>query len=342
MLVFLKLRRLMTALFVKTNWLNVLLATAIYAFSSYAFMLLAGEDDLLSITTFIYWLVVTASTVGYGDYSPATPLGRMIVTFWVIPMGLSLFALVVARVGMYVSDLASRGRRGLKMLDIQDHTVIIGWHGNRTVRLINLILDQADNALSRIVLCTTEDIENPMPDKIDFVKTTSFSDEEGMSRASLPSAKRIIIDTTLDDVTLTTALYCHKVNPQAHTTAYFQDEKIGELLKSHCGSIECIPSVSIEMLAKSAADPGSSQLHMQLLDSTYGMTQYSILYQGNSLELKQLFDHFKHNLSATLIGVRRNGNANIDINPPLSGMIDQGDCIYYIAEKRLSAAQCFS
>ncbi|MEW5250040.1 potassium channel family protein [Microbulbifer discodermiae] len=336
------MRRLLASLFIKASASTVIFAVAGYVASCYLLLSAVGESDLTAPGNFIYWLVVTASTVGYGDLSPVTPAGKLVVVAWVIPLGLSLFAMVITQVGFAVSEFAQRGKRGLRMTDHKNHTVIIGWNGTRTLRLIELLRSKTNGAAAEIVLCVEADIENPMPGKIDFVRVESFSHIEGMQRAGLADAARIIIDNPLDDVTLTTALFCDKLSPRSHKTAYFQDENVGELLRAHCPNIECIPSVAVELLAKSSLDPGSARLHRQLLDSTYGMTQYSVEYRGEEpLPIAALFDRFKRDLSATLIAVRRPDQVKIDVNPALTARVGKGDMLYYIAAQRLDEKQCF-
>ncbi|WP_299592323.1 ion channel [uncultured Microbulbifer sp.] len=338
-----KVRRLLASLFIGASITTILVTTVVYVFGSYLLLSIAGESDLVSSENFFYWLVVTGSTVGYGDFSPTTPLGKWVVSLWVIPLGLSLFAMIITRVGFGISEFIQRGKKGLRTMNHENHTVIIGWNGTRTLRLIELLLSKTNGDAAQVVLCVEADIENPLPQRIDFVKVDSFSHRESMLRTSLDKAARIIIDNPLDDVTLTTALFCDKISPSSHKTAYFQDENVGELLRAHCPNIECIPSVAVELLAKSSLDPGSARLHRQLLDSTYGMTQYSVVYRGDkAIPVGALFDHFKHGLSATLLGVRRTGEQKIAINPALNEHVTAGDTVYYIAEKRLPESQCFA
>lgn len=344
-----RISRLLAAVFFRANFTVIAFSVLAYGFSSYVLMYLCEEHALLEPSNFLYWLVVTASTVGYGDLSPTTPLGKLAASLWVIPIGLSLFALLLTRVGFFLSSILLRGKKGLRMLHLEHHSVIIGWNSARTLRLIELLLSSAKGHPSakgrsdRIVLCVAADIENPLPSLIDFVRVESFSHGESMERACLATASRIIIDTPLDDVTLTTALYCDKVSPNSHKTAYFQDETVGDLLKSHCPNVEVIPSVSVEMLARSSVDPGSALLHKQLLDTTYGMSQYCLRYtHAESVRFEVLFLHFKTRLSATLIGVKSKGSAQIDLNPKLDTHVHTGDDVYYISASRLTEEQCFT
>lgn len=337
-----KLRRLAAVLFFRAQFVDVLGGVVSYALVTYLLLFFAGEQDLIAAENFVYWLVVTASTVGYGDMSPTTVVGKYVVSLWVIPIGLMLFAMVLTRIGFYFSDLASQGKKGLRMIRTDGNCVIIGWNGPRTLRLIDLLLSESNGIAEPVVLCVAADIENPMPGKIELVRVESFTHVETMKRPRLDKANRIIIDTPNDDVTLATALFCQNASPQSHKTVYFQDDSLADLLTFHCPGIEVIPSVSVEMLARSTSDPGSALLHKQLLDSTYGTTSYCITFDGDTaLNFDMLFQHFRTGLSATLLGVKPVGSNEIALNP-YGISVAKGDVLYYIAPHRLSEEQCFS
>ncbi len=337
-----KLRRLAATLFLNANFLGVLGGVLTYALITYLLLSLAGEKQIIAHENFFYWLVVTASTVGYGDLSPSTTFGKFVAGVWVIPFGLALFAMVLTRVGMYLSDLAMKGKKGLRMIKTEGNCVIIGWNGTRTIRLIELLLSESNGIKEPLVLCVAKDIENPLPGKIELVRVEAFTHSETMKRPSLEKANRIIIDTPSDDVTLSTALFCQKVSPDSHKTVYFQDEALGALLKVHCPNVEIIPSVSVEMLARSTSDPGSGLLHQQLLDSTFGSTSYCMTYEGNeALDFDSMFQHFRANLESALIGVKPKGFEEIALNP-YGVKVNKGDVLYYIAPQRLTKSQCFN
>ena len=60
-----------------------------------------------SIPTGMYWAVVTMATVGYGDLSPATALGRLLTSTLII-IG---YSIIVVPTGIYTAELA-RTMRG--------------------------------------------------------------------------------------------------------------------------------------------------------------------------------------------------------------------------------------
>lgn len=332
-----QLKQLVLRHFIELRWYNLALYTAFYVFSTWLLLWLCHESDLIHADNFIYWLLVTASTVGYGDLSPTTVAGKWVVSLYVIPLGLSLFGLMLGHAVTSISNRWRKGVRGLNSFDLQDHTVVIGWNEARTLQLITLLKHEMQSlALHRIVLCVEADIENPLPDDIDFVKVVSFTDDTSMARAAIAQARCIILDNPEDSVTMTTALYVANKNPSAHIIAYFQNESVGDLLKQHCPQVECAPSVAVEMLAKAAVDPGSSRLHHQLLNVSDGMTQYSCHFSGKTLSAQQVLVGLKHHYNATFIGVAEHSAGDLQLNPASNVSIAEGMVLYYIADERLT------
>lgn len=336
-----KLRKMFVRVFAEMRWYSIVLALLFYGSTSWLFMHLAGEEALTNSTDFIYWLVVTGSTVGYGDLSPSTSAGKYLVSFYVIPLGLSIFALVLGRVASWVSNQWQKGARGLKSLDIEDHILVLGWNGHRTIRLLELLIRERASIEDNpsIVLCVRADITNPLPNDIEFVKVTTFSNDEDMDRACIDKARVVLMDNPEDDLTMTTALYCSQRNPNAQMVAYFNDESLVSLLQKHCPNVECTPSVAVEMLAKSAFDPGSSLLHHDLLDINHGQAQYSVSIPAliPPLKIENIFETLKRKYRATLIGmVKADDKLNIQVNPDLDLMLSPGDKIFYIADERIT------
>lgn len=92
-----------------------------------------GED--IGLFEGLWWAVVTVTTVGYGDFAPKTPFGRVV--------GMALMASGVVLVSTITGSLASilverrfRKRRGMLPVMITNHIVILGWnsHGEVLVR----------------------------------------------------------------------------------------------------------------------------------------------------------------------------------------------------------------
>ncbi|HAS6348395.1 TPA: two pore domain potassium channel family protein [Vibrio vulnificus] len=314
---------------------NLFILLLCYVGLCWALFKWAGENALTEdFTTFVYYLMVTASTVGYGDLSPHSSMGRWIVVLIVIPGGLSLFAALLGRLASSLIDYWRAGVLGKRRVRVSNHILLLGWNGQRTIHLIRM-LQHEEIGKRPIVLCSRSDIENPLPGEISFVKVTSYTDAQEMSNANVAEASCIIVDNQQDDITLSAALYCANLNPKAHLLAYFKDEALGRLLSQHCPKAECIPAVGAEMLAKAAVDPGSSALHQELLASTRGMTQYSVQYPKDQPDtsVDVLFTFLKRQYEATLIAI--DVGSGIELNPHLERTIPAGSKLFYIADERI-------
>lgn len=323
------------------RWHTILLALLLYTASSWLLLFLAGEDALIQRTDFIYWLVVTGSTVGYGDLSPVTDAGKYIVALYIIPVGLSIFAYVLGRAAGVVSNQWQRRAKGMKDLHLENHILLIGWNGDRTMHLLRLLLKEQEALTEKrpIALCVKVDVENPMPDHIDFVRVNSFNKDHDMDRACVDAASVIIVDNPQDDLTMTTSLYASHRNPDSHIVAYFQDESLVKLLLQHCPNVECMPSVAVEMIAKSAFDPGSSLLHHDLLTLEDGQAQFSMKLPDNIAEvvIRDLFINLKEKYDATFIGIAKSTTPkDIKLNPAMTEKAGPGDKLFYIAESRIT------
>ena len=67
---------------------------------SWALMHAVGEVKLTEPVVWLYYYTVTATTVGYGDFSPQSDAGRLVAFLVVLPGGVSLFATLVGEPGV--------------------------------------------------------------------------------------------------------------------------------------------------------------------------------------------------------------------------------------------------
>jgi len=70
----------------------------------------AGKDQFTSIPMSMYWGAVTVSTVGYGDATPITPLGRFLAAI-ISVLGIGLFAMPTAMLSYeFMKEVQDRRR----------------------------------------------------------------------------------------------------------------------------------------------------------------------------------------------------------------------------------------
>ncbi|MFC0120054.1 potassium channel family protein [Pseudoalteromonas xiamenensis] len=326
----------------KASWQMLSLVTFAHMGLTWIALYAANETALLGLNTFVYYYIVTTSTVGYGDFSASSELGRWVVALWQIPFGLALFGIILGKVGQLATFWIRRAMTGNKDFShMTDHIIIFGWHSVRTKKMIDYILADTKRKARRILLVVTDEMEHPFLHypEVDFAKLMTFTDDSELTRVALMSADKVIIDGKDDDQTFTTALKISPmVKPTCHISAHFEDESKVSLLLMHCRNVECSSSKSAEILVRSMQDPGSSRVQEELLSTLHGDTQFCLEVPEGvaTFSFGDVFQKFKAQYNAIVLGVAHDLSASdMDLNPPLDYRIQSGDILHYIAPERI-------
>lgn len=321
------------------SWETVGVLALAHFFLSYVLLRIAGEEVFHSFHTFWYFYLTTATTVGYGDLSPSEVLGRYVVTLFVMPGGISLFTTVIAKLAQGFADQWSMRMKGLvNYEDKKGHIVILGWHGQRTERMIQLFHGDTTEAREMVLVAVRED--NPEPGVLGFVRSPSLSDPDALRRAGVPRASLIVAVGGDDNETLTAALSAGAMNPDAHMVAYFEQPPYADILEQHCRNAESIVSMSMENTVRAAQDPGSFLVLSKLLSSLRGPTQFRVRVPDacSVMPFADLFALFKDRHEATILAVR-DPRGEIVLNPRSDYRVEPGAEVYYMADSRITDQQ---
>ena len=322
----------------RLRWGFVLCLWGIHGLLSYALLWWAVEAALLPLDVFWYFYITTATTVGYGDLSPASVAGRFVVTLFVMPGGIVLFTTVLAKLIQDTTDAWRRRMKGLKdYARMAGHIVLVGWYESRTARMIELI--RGDASESRDILLLANLPENPLPDQVLFVQAGNLAAPEAIRQAGVPQADLVIVLGQDDNESLTAALAVGAVYTR-HLVVYFEQASFAPLLQQHCPNAEAVVSLSVENTVRTAQDPGSSQVVSQLLSNLKGQTQYGLQVPADQSTTSYglLFRLFKDQHDATLLGLR-DVSGQVLLNPVSETEVPGGTVLYFMAAKRLHSDQ---
>lgn len=81
---------------------------------SVMYMVEGGKNGFASIPDSIYWAIVTITTVGYGDISPVTPLGKFVASI-IMLMG---YAIIAVPTGIITTEMALAMRKKEQHLQV--------------------------------------------------------------------------------------------------------------------------------------------------------------------------------------------------------------------------------
>ncbi|MBT2750112.1 MULTISPECIES: potassium channel family protein [unclassified Lysobacter] len=324
----------------RVSWGAVAAALALHMAGTWLLMAWAGEEKLLGWDSFVYYYVTTASTIGYGDLSPGSAAGRWAAALFVMPGAIALFASVLAKTSASLLNFWKRHQVGkMSYEDMHGHTVLIGWHGRESERLVQLLLADTHTDDEGIVLVAEGLAENPLPDQIRFVAAASYADCNEYQRAALSRAARVIVHTDHDDRSLA-AVFAVMAHPhEAHVVAHFESAAVAQLVRSHYPHVECTRPLHVDVIARAAQDAGSSLVAGEWLGAG-GPTQFSLQVPAAAAPVlaARLAGAFRAQ-SALWIGYRDGRNAAPVLNPPDHVEIAPGTLLYYLADARIDSAR---
>ena len=93
--------------------------TVVTILGSLMYLVEGGENGFTSIPKSVYWAVVTLTTVGYGDISPATPLGQGLSTIIMI-LGYGIIAVPTGIVTVELNRAMHHRRNGCPRCGLAD------------------------------------------------------------------------------------------------------------------------------------------------------------------------------------------------------------------------------
>lgn len=297
-------------------------------------------NGFLSLANYSWWFLVTITTVGYGDISPQSGPGRLVAGAIMI-FGIGTIGVVLGKLGEAFFEIGRKRMLGQSRLRVEDHLVILGYNSGETQLMVEEIIADADWAEREIVLCSAEQEQNPIPERVKFVRGVLSSDDV-MSRACVAKAKVIIIQSHVDSTTIVTAIAVNSVNPTAHIVANVVDAESEKHIRRISSRIECVRSMQIPMTVQALQDPGITRVMQGLLsnldDDVFFRLDVPNLGEGRDWSFAQLLKIFKREYEAILVGVSSlEAEADLlQINPPSDYRVREGMTLYYIANKRLA------
>ena len=119
-------------------FLGYMLLGVTFTFGSLFYLLEFGINDALdSYLDALYWALVTLSTVGYGDISPITPLGKVVAMFGII-FGIAMISFVTSTMVSAFAERFDKLRhdQSVKIVDKMHDVVVIDGYSHLCTTII--------------------------------------------------------------------------------------------------------------------------------------------------------------------------------------------------------------
>lgn len=306
----------------RLTWI-LILVLCIIAYGTIGFHFIEGQPWIVSF----YWTFVTIGTVGYGDYSPKSPLG-MFFTISLIILGIGTFALAVESLVNLIFKRQQMKLMGLINVERSKHVVICGWTES-TVECIKEIGKTAEI----FVLDENEQVQkNALKNGANFVHgdPTRIKDLE---KANVKGAQAVIVDMESDSKTIHTILSIRKVDQKVRVVAEAQRYENIEQIKLAGANQVVSPFVISGRLMHKSIDDGYEAMFVQdvLAEHTSReMREVKISAESQFNGLTILEADIHERTGVVVVGVGREGDLTID--PPRDYTLETGDVILGIGK----------
>ena len=257
-----------------------------FGVASLLFALYMWLVEGLSLLDTYYFLVTTATTVGYGDISPKTGLGKIFVTVYMV-IGIALLGLFLGKVTELMVEVSSKRKKGLIAMKGKVDLIIAGYPSDEKVR--NIVAELRNDSRfkeARIVCANNRVDEKPAwmtSANVDFVKGVA-SDSEILKKAGAETADTILIlandsaRVESDDLSTSICAVVERLRPEIR--AIIEKVRKDELLFKIVNADTIVDVSSPSVLAQEILDQGAIELQNAIFSTHTDGTQFNLSYTG--------------------------------------------------------------
>jgi voltage-gated potassium channel len=242
-----------------TQWaaLAALVGTQVYAAAG-AYALREQFAGVSSLTDAVYYGIITATTVGYGDVTPLSPQARLFgmsvvvlgsVSF-AVALGSLLGPLIEARLANALGTMTDAN-----LAVLEDHVLVLGC-GDLTIPL----LEELTAAATFVVVTEDPTMATELRNKEYRVHTADPSEEQPLLDAGIRDARAVITATNDDAEDALSILAAREVAPDIRIVAAATDrENVAKLRRAGADEVISPAVIGGHLLVESALERGDAE-----------------------------------------------------------------------------------
>lgn len=302
------------------------------------FLLVFFEKDagsgIDSFSNALWYMVVTLTTVGYGDLYPASTGGKVIGYIYVFA-SLGILGFIISSISNKVQTMLEEKRLGYRGTDFENHVIFFGWND-----FSKLVAEEVVNAKKQVAIVTErkDDVEliyDLWGKEHVFVLFSELDNPEVFDRLNAGQASVVFVALDNDADSLTESINIHQALPDIDLVVSLKNSKLKNTFRA-AGVTYVIAQHEIvsKLVASYIFEPDVAELNLDLISSArseheFDNQEYEVLdsnpYLGQTCH--EVFYALKKEYDGVLMGISKmeNGHREIYGNPSNDIKVELGD-----------------
>jgi voltage-gated potassium channel len=324
-----------------THLKNSLTILLLFIIISIIFGLFLVYYEGFSLIDTYYYIITTATTVGYGDFSPQSGLGKVLVTFYMV-FSIAVLGIFLGKVADYIIELNAKKAKGLFEMKKEVDLLIVGYPGSE--KLCELVDELRDD--TRFAEATIVNVNNIIDEReawmeeydVTFIKGLA-SDTHVLERANIASVQKVLIlannPNTIesDDFSTSACAVIKRLNPSVEVIIEKVRRDTTLFDTVHADTVVDVTTPNI--LAQEILDSGAIELNNAIFSNDTEGTQYNLVYNAEASTWREIAIRFLE-LGAIAEGFKNPGNRQFNLMPSTDDTIEEGALVKYRAKEMLS------
>ncbi len=302
----------------------------------------SGSEDsnIKSMYDALWYSLVTLSTVGYGDFYPVTPRGKIMAIVLVIG-SLGVLSYIVGQISLLITSYMEKKKTGQFGTKLNNHFVIIGWDD-----FSKQVANQIVKAGHKIAIITNSKndvdlIRESYPNDQIFVLFADYDNYEALAKTNIEQCSKVFINFDDDSKTLIHIINIQKRFSNLKFVVILNSQDLKDTFRSvGVTYIVSKNEIASKLVASYIFEPDAAFLTEDIMETSlegddHDIVQFKIMGQNPFIGRKyeEVFLEMKKTYNSVLLGISKsNQDYTVLKNPENNCLVEENDYLILMAD----------